>query len=304
MKVALCFIISYEHILNKEEIWKKWIEPNKDIINVYFFYKDITKIKSTWILQHVIPPNYIQETSYFHIIPAYISLIQYALLHDVHNTWFCFLTDSCCPIISPKKFRYLFFNHYNKTIISWKYAWWNIHIYKRSNLKLLPKEMRLGNDPYFVLKRENAIQIVDFVKKHHKLTQLVCNGGVANESLFAIILCSLNELQHVLCYPTHIANWNRMTSATSPYVFKYVSEENTEFITNSVNTYPYGMFIRKIAPEFPNTELEYFIYEHNQSDDEKLVMMYNPYVIKQMILLSLFGISMAFIYMIYSLLMI
>ena len=44
MKVALCFIISYEHILNKEEIWKTWIESNKDIINVYFYYKDINKI--------------------------------------------------------------------------------------------------------------------------------------------------------------------------------------------------------------------------------------------------------------------
>jgi hypothetical protein len=93
-----------------------------------------------------------------------------------------------------------------------------------------------------------------------------------------------------------------MASATSPYVFKFVSEENTEFITNSVNTYPYGMFIRKIAPEFPNTELEYFIYEHNQSEDEKLVMMYNPYVIKQMILLSLFGIGIVLMYMMYTLL--
>ena len=33
MKIALCFIINYEHILNKELIWREWIEPNKDIIN-------------------------------------------------------------------------------------------------------------------------------------------------------------------------------------------------------------------------------------------------------------------------------
>ena len=26
MKIALCVIISYDHILNKEEIWKEWIE--------------------------------------------------------------------------------------------------------------------------------------------------------------------------------------------------------------------------------------------------------------------------------------
>ena len=46
MKVALCFIISYDHILNKEHIWRKWIDYNKDIINVYFYYKDIKKINS------------------------------------------------------------------------------------------------------------------------------------------------------------------------------------------------------------------------------------------------------------------
>ena len=47
MKIALCFIISYDHILNKEDIWKEWIEFNKDIINVYFYYiklKDVFTI--------------------------------------------------------------------------------------------------------------------------------------------------------------------------------------------------------------------------------------------------------------------
>ena len=52
MKIALCFIISYEHILNKEELWREWIEHNKDIINVYFYYKDLKKIKSEWIQKH------------------------------------------------------------------------------------------------------------------------------------------------------------------------------------------------------------------------------------------------------------
>ena len=46
MKVALCFIISYEHILNKEQLWIDWIKPNQDIINIYFHYKDINKLKA------------------------------------------------------------------------------------------------------------------------------------------------------------------------------------------------------------------------------------------------------------------
>ena len=49
MKIALCFIISYEHILNKEEIWKEWIQPNKDIINIYFYYKDLKKTRYLWL---------------------------------------------------------------------------------------------------------------------------------------------------------------------------------------------------------------------------------------------------------------
>ena len=114
MKIALCFIISYDHILNKEHVWRDWIEPNKDIINVYFYYKDITKIKSQWILEHVVPEKEIKQTSYFHVIPAYMSIMRYAFGNDVSNQWFCLLTDSCCPIISPKKFRYLFYTHCNK----------------------------------------------------------------------------------------------------------------------------------------------------------------------------------------------
>ena len=43
MKVSLCFIISYNHVLKKEEIWKEWIEYNKDIINIYFYYQDFNK---------------------------------------------------------------------------------------------------------------------------------------------------------------------------------------------------------------------------------------------------------------------
>ena len=38
IKVALCFIISGSQILHKEKIWQEWIETNKDIINIYFYY--------------------------------------------------------------------------------------------------------------------------------------------------------------------------------------------------------------------------------------------------------------------------
>jgi len=272
MKVALCFIISYEHVLNKEDIWREWIEPNKDLINVYFYYKDFKKIKSEWIRQYTIPPNYIYETSYYHVIPAYLSVMRFALTHDNQNNWFCMLTDSCCPIISPKKFRYLFYENYNKSIISWKKSWWNIDFHKRANLNLLPKELHLANDPWFVLKRENVLQLLSFVNVKKEMTKIICSGGLANESLFAIILQCYKELDKVISAVTHITDWTRMTSATSPHLFKDANEKDIKFIDMELEKNKYSMFIRKISPEFPNEILREYIYQKYKHSDNNLVL--------------------------------
>jgi hypothetical protein len=270
MKVALCFIISYEHILNKEELWKEWIEPNKDIINVYFYYKDFQKIESEWIKKHCIPPSFIHETSYFYVIPAYVSLMKFALKQDSINQWFCILTDSCCPIISPKRFRYLFYTYFNKSILSWKKAWWNTQFHKRANLALLPEELRLANDPWFVMKRENVLQTLQFANNQQKITSTVCSGGLANESLFAIILYAYKQLNDTICAVSHTTDWSRRTSPTSPHLFKEANELDIKFIDNSLEKDKYVMFIRKIAPEFPDEILRYYIYEHSKKNDEKL----------------------------------
>jgi hypothetical protein len=273
MKIALCFIISYDHILNKEEIWKEWIEPNKDIINVYFYYKDFNKIKSQWIKEHTLPPNYIHETNYLHVIPAYLSVMRFALKHDNANNWFCMLTDSCCPIISPKKFRYLFYNNYKKSIMSWSPAWWNVESEKRANLHLLPKEFHLGNDPWFVLNKEHVLQILTFVNTKRDITKTICSGKIANESLFAVILYSYRQLYlngPVISASTHIADWSRTTSPTSPHIFKEGNEKDIKFIDSSLEKNKHFMFIRKVSPEFPNDILKRYIYEKYVEEDEFL----------------------------------
>jgi len=273
MKIALCFIINYEHVLHKEEIWKEWIEQNKDIINVYFYYKELKKIKSKWIMKHTIPPNYIQETSYYHVIPAYISIMRFALTNDSTNQWFCMLTDSCCPIISPKKFRHLFYTHYQNSIINWKKAWWNINLHKRANLNKLPKEFHLGNDPWFVIKRENVLHTLHFINRKQEITKTICSGGLANESLFAVILCYYKQLLQngpVISESTHITDWNRMKTSTSPHVFTEGNETDLKFIDVELDKNKYAMFIRKVSPEFPNDILRYYIYEKNKITEEKL----------------------------------
>jgi len=276
MKVAFCFIISYEHILNKEEIWREWIEPNKDIINVYFYYKDYKKIHSQWIREHTLPSNYIRETSYYYVIPAYLSLMGFALTHDSDNNWFCMLTDSCCPIISPSKFRYLFYKNYNKSIMRWNPAWWNIDFHKRANLSKLPQEFHLGNDPWFTLKKEHILQVLTFANKKKDITKTICSGGLANESFFAIVLYSYKQLHlngPVISAGTHIIDWKRMTSTTSPHVFKKGDETDKKFIDSELNKNKYAMFIRKVSPEFPDEVLNHYIYDYNKINDDKLILI-------------------------------
>jgi hypothetical protein len=280
MKIALCFIINYEHVLNKENIWKEWINQNSDIINVYFYYKDITKITSPWILKHVIDQKYIFDTSYYHIIPAYLSLMSYALKHDTDNQWFCMLTESCCPIISPKRFRYLFYNYHKYTIMNWRKAWWNVQLIKRANLLLLPENLHLANDPWFIMKREDVQLCFKYTHIKPQIFKTICDGGIANESLFAIILYSYNQLKNVKQTITHITDWSRMTSSTSPYLFKEASKTNIDFIHKSLKEHPNAIFIRKVSSDFPDNILNDFIYTQTINTD-KLIILKDPFIFKK-----------------------
>lgn len=296
MKAALCFIINYDHVLNKEHIWREWIEPNKDILNVYFYYKSRDKIKSPWILEHAIPSSYIFDTSYYYVIPAYVSILKYAIQHDEQNRWFCVLTDSCCPIISPSRFRELFYSHCDQSIFSWKFAWWNPSFHKRGNLALLPKNLWLANEPWFVLTKENVKQLFHFIHHKKELTHLICQGGLANESLFAIVFKLYHEIDtelpqpqphdknkntknnnknnknkntknkgntRIICALSHLADWNRPSSTTSPHVFKEGSEQDMLFIRNELERNKFALFIRKVDVQFPDEILRSFIQEPN-----------------------------------------
>jgi len=273
MKIALCFIISYNHILNKEDIWRKWIDENKDIINVYFFYKDLQKIKSPWILKHIVDPSYIQETSYFHVVPAYLSVLTYAFRHSNQNKWFCLLTESCCPIISPRKFRKLFFSNYSSSIMSWTSAWWNVNIQKRANLAMLPKSLHLANVPYFILKREDVDYCLRFPHINSSLFKIICDGGLANESIFVILFFIYKRLQFIKNKVTHLTDWSRMSSSTSPHLFNDGNKKDIQFIENALKQHTFAMFIRKISPDFPDKILNDFIYLRYKEDNNYWLYM-------------------------------
>jgi hypothetical protein len=270
MKVALCFIISYSHVLNKEQIWLDWIEPNKDIINVYFHYKNYSDIKSEWIKKHAIHPKCVVETNYMHIVPAYLALMSFAINHDTNNQWFCFLTDSCAPIISPLKFRELFFENYSKTIMSWRKAWWNVQFCNRANLKFLKEESHLANDPWFTIKREDACSCITYSKVNTNIYNIICAGDVANESIFAVMLHAFDQLKNVKNMVSHATDWSRMTSATSPHVFKEGDKKDLLFINDFLDKNRCAMFLRKVDHKFPDQILSEFINKDDDSVKRKI----------------------------------
>jgi len=257
-KVALCFII--RHSIHKETIWREWIEPNKDIINIYIHCKDLTPSPSlsSWIGKYTIPRQYIAKTSYFHIVPAYMNLIQFALTHDTNNQWFCFLTDSCVPLLSPSSFRDMFLQMKERSIFKWKPIWWNTYFNKRANLRLLHPEFHLANDPYFVLKREDAKQCVKYSIVNRSIYQKICQGIIANESVFAIILKVVGSLDEVINESTHLTDWEHMSSSTSPYVFKNGLSREMDYVVQNKGTY--SLFLRKVDPAFPDNLLRKLIW--------------------------------------------
>jgi len=262
-KVALCFILNYEHVLVKETLWRKWIEPNADIINVYFFYQNAAKIKSDWVRERMIPQAYCAETSYLFVLPAYIALMRYALRADGGaNEWAVFLTDFCAPITTPRRFRQLFFEHHAHTFMNWRPCWWNVEKQHRANLKLLPEQFHLANSPWFTMTRAHIEIVLQFIHENPTMAKMVFDGVVANESFFAIALEKYGVLKgssSVLRMDSHIADWGRMSSATSPHIFSRGDHSDRHFIDDTISANPYVMFLRKVAPELPDAFIEKYI---------------------------------------------
>lgn len=102
-----------------------------------------------------------------------------------------------------------------------------------------------------------------------KICNTVCNGGLANESLFAIIMCHYNKIQTVISKTTHMADWFRMSSPTSPHMFKEGTQDDSDFIDKFLKENDLVMFIRKVHPKFPDELLRKYIFNENNDDNDE-----------------------------------
>jgi hypothetical protein len=115
---------------------------------------------------------------------------------------------------------------------------------------------------------------MNFVVNEPQMCNLICNGGLANESLFAIILTHYKKIKNVISKTTHMADWFRMSSPTSPHLFKDGSDEDIQFIDNFLAKNDFAMFIRKVHPNFPDEILRKYICD-SSSNDKKIVGLSN-----------------------------
>jgi hypothetical protein len=127
------------------------------------------------------------------------------------------------------------------------------------------------------LKRENVQHIFNFVNIKPELLKTICDGGLANESLFAIILYYFGQLNsdNIIPAVTHITDWTRMTSSTSPHLFKDANDKDILFIDNELKKNKYAIFIRKMSPEFPDDLIKSYIYKNEIKDDK---ISYKDYI--------------------------
>ena len=73
---------------------------------------------------------------------------------------------------------------------------------------------------------------------------------------------------HLISSVTHATDWSRMSTKTSPHIFKNADETDITFIEKFLEKNKYTMFIRKVSPEFPDTILQKYIYNYSKDDYE------------------------------------
>jgi hypothetical protein len=101
-----------------------------------------------------------------------------------------------------------------------------------------------------------------------KIFKTVCQGIIANESIFAIIMkisTSIDKPKNILNKHSHLTDWSRMTSATSPHLFIEGNQRDLDFIDKGLRENEYAMFLRKVSSTFPDDILRNLLY--NTSND-------------------------------------
>lgn len=114
-----------------------------------------------------------------------------------------------------------------------------------------------------------------FLKYKTETFNKINTGGLANESIFAIILQTFGELTNPLKLineSSSVCDWKRMSTPTSPYVFKEATPENIDIIVNLLKENRHTMFLRKVDRSFPDSVIKDIM---NMDFNHKIDILHN-----------------------------
>jgi hypothetical protein len=69
---------------------------------------------------------------------------------------------------------------------------------------------------------------------------------------------------------THCVDWSRMSSTTSPHIFKEGSKRDLDYINKFLKENQCTLFLRKTHSEFPDTILLNYIYEGEKVSEDRV----------------------------------
>ena len=247
--LCLCvFVTNQSHVFSQPQVWSRWLaDGNTTRIHIYIHAKYPQQLRIPPDLQPwctVLPTSI--PTSYLYMVPAYEYAMHYILHASKNNAWIGFVTETCCPARRLQSIIHeLDSAPMHASWLRWKPAWWPVAFHHRANLRRLPPELHLGHDPWFVLSRRDAQEVITLTPEQQRVRNVVVQGPIANESWVAILLHMKGRLSHVHNSVTHAANWTPMSSSTSPHVFG-TTEQDHRLLLQTLSACPTAWFVRKV----------------------------------------------------------
>ena len=264
--VTFCFLVTRD--LSKEHIWREWFEclarlQFKCAIVVHCSNKD--SIHSEWLKQHLIPDERRRKTAWGWVLNAMLSMYAHAI-HACPAAWYTLHSETCVPMVSPEKFMDVFKTYKHNTFVAHCPAWWNPLKVRRANLHLLPPHMHWAHSQWCIFCHEDMHQMIHLPKTDEHLNavlQTVTQGHASEESYAAIMLLAINNLQNVINRSTTLVDWKRTPNGNNPHTFVEWTDADASIVRSIRDQSPNEiMFMRKIAPTFPDHVLRSFLGLH------------------------------------------
>jgi hypothetical protein len=188
---------------------------------------------------------------------AEMTLFRKAL--TTNDEWFINLSDTTVPFVSPSHFVEMVKEYHTKTLMTFRKPWWNIWKQNRANLKLFDTEARFGNSEWCAICNEDMKLLISLWEKTDIISKMI-EKPHADESIFSVGLYFGNKHKNVVKKEITVIDWDRMeNNDSSPHTFIDNDEEDQEYIQNMKKDKFY-LFIRKIHKDFPDEEIEDWIW--------------------------------------------